>query len=371
MKKTLFLVLIIITLAGCSRNGLITDKQVDKASSTSQYSEINSDVLPKFTDYSIRNNLGDDLPKINKIDLGNNSKANQFRTILNNTIGSDSNFAFHYKIVSIGCGTMCQSIAVIDSTDGKVYFPNVGSALGSKYKPESKLLIVNDPYDIYEFYGNDLSKRPDWMTTSYYVWENNDFRLLKEVRIKYQVEDVSSSTATMPKSDENKIITSQNGEFSAFTKDAENIVYDPVDSVNFNEIWISNLKSKKDRILIKSGKIKDLKIANVNKDNFPFDEIRNLILSDFSIDGNYLYFSSAAWTTSEAVFSVNIKTDDIRFITDSNYVEVVKNGKYKGMLITNHHRYYKDKEGSYDHYYITDPKTGEDVKELGENIDFK
>ncbi|MDX9779368.1 MAG: membrane lipoprotein lipid attachment site-containing protein [Patescibacteria group bacterium] len=161
-------------------------------------------------------------------------------------------------------------------------------------------------------------------------------------------------------------IYSLDGKYIAYTKDAENVEYDPVDPFNYNEIWLRNLDLGSEHILVKSGDIKNLNITNVNQDNFPFSEIRNLSIVDFSTDSNYLYFFSRAWTTSLAVFSVNIKTGEIFFITDSNYLEVIKEGKYKDMIITNHHRYYNDREGSYDHYYITNPTTGEDIKEIGE-----
>lgn len=176
----------------------------------------------------------------------------------------------------------------------------------------------------------------------------------------------ASSTANTADNNERDLATSQNGKYSAYSKDQENLEYDPVDPINFNELWLKDNDTNKEYVLVKSGKIKALNIKNVNESNFPFDEIRNLYVKDFSSDGNTIYFFSRAWTTSLAIFSVNIKTNEIRFITDSNYLEVIKSGQYKDMLITNHHRYYEDKEGSYDYYYITDHMTGKDIKTLGE-----
>ena len=173
------------------------------------------------------------------------------------------------------------------------------------------------------------------------------------------------SSDNFQKIETDNTIYSLDGKYIAYTKDAENVEYDPVDPFNYNEIWLRNLDLGSEYILVKSGDIKNLNITNVNQDNFPFSEIRNLSIVDFSTDSNYLYFFSRAWTTSLAMFSVNIKTGEIFFITDSNYLEVIKEGKYKDMLITNHHRYYDDREGSYDYYYITDPATGEDIKEIG------
>lgn len=154
--------------------------QVDKTADVAQ--------IPRYSEYSI--GWGDDLPKINKVDLSSHPKANMFRTTLKSEIGSEADFAFYYKVAIWGCGSSCQSMAIIDSRDGKIYFPDITSSVEMRYEPRSKLLVVHDPYDIYEFYGNDLSERPDDMFTSYYVWENNDFRLIKEANITYKVEDV-------------------------------------------------------------------------------------------------------------------------------------------------------------------------------------
>jgi hypothetical protein len=163
-----------------------------------------------------------------------------------------------------------------------------------------------------------------------------------------------------------EMVISQDNLFGAFLIDGKIVIDDITgNKFEYNELWVYDFNSKEKSLLVKSGKLKDLKIINVNENNFPFDEILNLSMATFSNDSKYFYFFSQAWATSGAVFSINLENREISFITDSNYVEVIRSGEFKDMLITNHHRYYKG-GGSYDFYYITDPVTGRDIKEIGQ-----
>lgn len=187
----------------------------------------------------------------------------------------------------------------------------------------------------------------------------------KEVK-KEDNSNISTSSESKLESD-GEMVLSSDKKYGVFLVSGEGIKDEVAETTSYyNEIWMFDFATKNKSLLVKSGDIKDLKIANVNKDNFPFSEIHDLILGEFSNDGKYFYFASYAWSTSYAVFSININSKEIKLITDSNYLEVIKAGKYKDMLLTMHHRYY-DGGGTYDYYYITDPKNGKDVKNLGEN----
>jgi len=139
--------------------------------------------IPKYSDYSIEE-LGDDLIKPAPVDLDSHPRAKEFKTVLQNAEAKGPNFAYKYTIATWGCGTACHSYAVIDSSNGKVYFPNIGAQLGTSFQINSRLLIVDPPEMVYENYGNNINE-PKYPTTQYYVWENNDFRLLKEGIITY------------------------------------------------------------------------------------------------------------------------------------------------------------------------------------------
>jgi hypothetical protein len=49
-------------------------------------------------------------------------KARRFQTVLRNAASEGPNFNGHYRVAKWGCGTNCIEWAVIDLTDGKVWF---------------------------------------------------------------------------------------------------------------------------------------------------------------------------------------------------------------------------------------------------------
>lgn len=163
-----------------------------------------------------------------------------------------------------------------------------------------------------------------------------------------------------------EMVISNNNKFGAFLTDGTVLTEDFTENVlHYNQIWLYNFYSQEKEVLVKSEKTANLNI--INKDKFPFDEIYNLQIGDFSNDNKYLYFFSRAWTTSAAIFSVNLETKEIKFISNSNYLEVIEEGEYKDYLILSQHRYYPS-GGSYDNYYIVDPSNGKEIKDLGDNL---
>ena len=89
----------------------------------------------------------------------------------------------------------------------------------------------------------------------------------------------------------------------------------------------------------------------------------------FSLDDKKVYFRSSAWTTSTAIHELDIATGKVRFITDGNDFIVVPSGEYTGKLAIIKHKYFLG-SGSYDWYWLVDPKTGGLAKEdpIGENL---
>jgi hypothetical protein len=75
--------------------------------------------VPKFEDYNIKNIYSG---KTHTVILHNNPQTRMFRTVLRNGATNGVNFAGHYTVVIWGCGTSCQSFAIIDQIDGKVDF---------------------------------------------------------------------------------------------------------------------------------------------------------------------------------------------------------------------------------------------------------
>jgi hypothetical protein len=88
-----------------------------------------------------------------KLRLKGNALAEMFRTIIRDTYYSKEymniwhgatglNFAGHYCFVYWGCGSPCQSSAVVDLKTGIVY-PGVDASLGYDFERNSRLVIVN------------------------------------------------------------------------------------------------------------------------------------------------------------------------------------------------------------------------------------
>ncbi len=111
------------------------------------------------------------------------AQARSFRTRLREGAQKGPNFAGHYTIVTWGCGSACQQLAVVDARTGRVYFSktlsyatyglDIGSEeAGLKYRLDSKLLIlVGTPGEEENLSG-----------TFYYKWENNEFKLIHSVK---------------------------------------------------------------------------------------------------------------------------------------------------------------------------------------------
>jgi hypothetical protein len=100
-------------------------------------------VLPNFSQYKIQ-----DSEKMTEkpapVDLSSYEGARTYRTKLREGAKAGPNFAGHYTIVTYGCGTQCQDNWVIDAKTGKI-IDRFESSIGSKYQPESNLLIINAP----------------------------------------------------------------------------------------------------------------------------------------------------------------------------------------------------------------------------------
>ena len=74
-----------------------------------------------------------------------NPLAIMYKTRITKTYHSDGlNFAGHYCLVWWGCGSDCQHVAIVDLQTGIVY-DGPTAARGFKFKPSSRLVIINPP----------------------------------------------------------------------------------------------------------------------------------------------------------------------------------------------------------------------------------
>jgi len=99
-------------------------------------------------------------------------EAYEFRTVLRAAATWPVDFAAYYTVVTWGCGSNCQVLALIDRRTGRVSFPDLPLALGAAYSKESSLLVVNPPEAISQFYKGKLPPPPERLLFSYfYEWD--------------------------------------------------------------------------------------------------------------------------------------------------------------------------------------------------------
>jgi len=122
--------------------------------------------LPQFQQFSV-SQIYKRAPAA--VNLNSNPGARRFRTALSNGAKKGPNFAGHYTVVTIGCGSGCQSLAIVDAKTGAVYMTGVTADVGAKFQINSQLLVVNPPENI-------TRADPPSVTPRYYVWQNNRLR---------------------------------------------------------------------------------------------------------------------------------------------------------------------------------------------------
>ncbi|HEY9850100.1 MAG TPA: hypothetical protein V6D28_11615 [Leptolyngbyaceae cyanobacterium] len=102
----------------------------------------------------------------------NSPQARRFRTVLTNGARRGPNFAGQYTVVTWGCGTECQQVAIVDAKTGRVYMTGITASLGVKHQLNSRLLVVNPPEEIAQL-SPEYARR---ISTKYYIWQNNTLR---------------------------------------------------------------------------------------------------------------------------------------------------------------------------------------------------
>jgi hypothetical protein len=91
-----------------------------------------------FEDFKVRVATGE----LMKPDFEKYPWAKNFKTRITTECENGINFAGKYTLVIWGCGSPCQSGAIIDRTNGKIY-DAYASAYGSEFRKDSNLIIIN------------------------------------------------------------------------------------------------------------------------------------------------------------------------------------------------------------------------------------
>lgn len=113
-------------------------------------------------------------PKLSKSMCGSEEQCFwKFRTRLREGAESEGiNYGGKYTLVFWGCGSPCQSGAIIDrSTGSMIWLPT--ASLGYEFKADSTLLVVNpNPAD---YWDDDI---PEWLEREFYILKDDSFVLI-------------------------------------------------------------------------------------------------------------------------------------------------------------------------------------------------
>lgn len=186
-------------------------------------------------------------------------------------------------------------------------------------------------------------------------WEFNQFKNKKDISINSSSnptktsEECPSTDVFWPRSDN---INNNKNEFYTISKDGHMEAY---------------VKGEDVEILVVNNSNKTVFEIKEKPDSDPYKNLTNFSNLQFSIDNKELYFNTSAWTTDAAIHALNLKTGQIRFIDSGQPFIVIPNGIYSGKIIAVIHKYFVG-PGSYDWYWLVDPKTGEEIGPIGEDI---
>lgn len=118
---------------------------------------------PRFADYPAKVTYSG---KPAPVDLASHRDARRFRTRLRRGAARGPNFAGAYTVVTWGCGTACQMIAVVAARNGKVAFAPGAASAGVTFRRGSRLLV---------FKADNFMNQP----ARYLVFENGTFRKVR------------------------------------------------------------------------------------------------------------------------------------------------------------------------------------------------
>lgn len=94
------------------------------------------------------------------------------------------NFAGRYMVIESGCGTECQSFAIVDAESGASSAQPFALRLGAEYRVDSSLLIADPPAAWRRAYGTRLAEAHDGPPESqYFRWTGKQFVPIATVRV--------------------------------------------------------------------------------------------------------------------------------------------------------------------------------------------
>jgi len=105
-----------------------------------------------------------------RVDVASAPASRLFGTRLREGAAKGPNYAGNLTVVTWGCGTECQTVAVVSAQSGNI-LTFLQTCAGVTYKLESSLLILNP--------SDPVAVNPSYCTTQYYVWTGHQLKRIK------------------------------------------------------------------------------------------------------------------------------------------------------------------------------------------------
>jgi hypothetical protein len=163
-NKTIFVIIVLILLIGVGVYFGVGDRTREAVDDPTIISS-----LHRFEDFPVTDSY---TGPVAGVDFAGQPGAAEFRTALTEGMAEGVRFAGRYAVAEWGCGTSCQSYALIDAETGEIVEFGIISAYGAEYRPDSRLFIVNPPSQL-----ADLETTPE-VVTDYHELVDGELRVI-------------------------------------------------------------------------------------------------------------------------------------------------------------------------------------------------
>jgi dipeptidyl aminopeptidase/acylaminoacyl peptidase len=188
------------------------------------------------------------------------------------------------------------------------------------------------------------------MAQSFWVYEQAGNILLKNAD--------GSATPLTAQGQDSQLTLSPDGQMAVFVRTTtQQPIQTGAGEGAFTELWLVNRSTRQITKLVSSKESEKME-----------ETLAGFSRPQFSVDNKQVFFLSEAWVTSSSVQKVQVQTGTVKFVTAGNSLEVIRDGKYKGDLRVNLHRYKPDASGSYDCDYIFTPE-GKEINLIKDSCD--
>jgi hypothetical protein len=130
------------------------------------------------------------------------------------------------------------------------------------------------------------------------------------------------------------------------------------------DIWVSRVDGSDAQMVLRGGQHPEITspIPQLPR------ELEGIMSPKFSPDSRHVYFIADAWTTSGAIYRLDLPSREVTYFTDGNVFVVLHGEPCRGHMLVLKHRYFGPPNyGSFDHFWLMSPDAQEG-DDLGETV---